>query len=572
MMKKTLKYIAGSLAAVMLAGCNDLNTLPMGEYYTDDQRKDAIEENPDAIEGVMAAVYANFYAFEKNIDDFLADFGYPATMLSLDNRSQDMSMMMNYGWFETSELYTDNTPTNQELTCTWGTLYRVVYSSNDLLKILPADTENATLLCYKAQALSARAWAYHMLVQLFATPYSVNPQALGVPVITDLNEDEAVANGTPRGTVAQVYTQIMSDLDEAIDIFDMGVYTSRFDKRFIDPAVAHGLRARANLCQGLYTEAADDASMALQLTDGANCGVNVVNKPAFNSFTQSDFMWGIHISEQDAHGLYTFAGMMGSLTYGYAYAGQWRCINAKLWDMIPEGDVRKGWWQGNEPDPDWLDEEKPDNSIYVYKSNVDNYTPGGYDPSVAPYAPYGVGVILGACGCPPYAVVKFAPYQDYILNSTGATDIPLMRTEEMELIIAECQAHTDWQTAKTTVENFVNTYRWTGDTPYVCPATSQDEMLDEVWFQRRIELWGEGFSYTDCLRLQKGIDRRGGGFPAEAVFNIAANAPILLFPIPNAEMEGNHAITAANQNPSGEVMAIVGADAEADPYWYKARN
>ena len=37
----------------------------MGEYYTDDQRKDAIEENPDAIEGVMAAVYANFYAFER---------------------------------------------------------------------------------------------------------------------------------------------------------------------------------------------------------------------------------------------------------------------------------------------------------------------------------------------------------------------------------------------------------------------------------------------------------------------------------------------------------------------------
>ncbi|MDE5894501.1 MAG: RagB/SusD family nutrient uptake outer membrane protein, partial [Muribaculum intestinale] len=194
-MKKTLKYIAGSLAAVMLAGCNDLNTLPMGEYYTDDQRKDAIEENPDAIEGVMAAVYANFYAFEKNIDDFLADFGYPATMLSLDNRSQDMSMMMNYGWFETSELYTDNTPTNQELTCTWGTLYRVVYSSNDLLKTIPGDTENETLLCYKAQALAARGWAYHMLAQLFATPYTVNPQAPGVPVVTELNADEAAANG-----------------------------------------------------------------------------------------------------------------------------------------------------------------------------------------------------------------------------------------------------------------------------------------------------------------------------------------------------------------------------------------
>ena len=111
--------------------------------------------------------------------------------------------------------------------------------------------------------------------------------------------------------------------------------------------------------------------MALQLTDGANCGVNVVNKPAFNSFTQSDFMWGIHISEQDVHGLYTFAGMMGSLTYGYAYAGQWRCINAKLWDMIPEGDVRKGWWQGNEPDPDWLDEENPTTaSTYISRMST----------------------------------------------------------------------------------------------------------------------------------------------------------------------------------------------------------
>ena len=210
----------------------------------------------------------------------------------------------------------------------------------------------------------------------------------------------------------------MSDLDEAIDIFDMGVYTSRFDKRFIDPAVAHGLRARANLCQGLYTEAADDASMALQLTDGANCGVNVVNKPAFNSFTQSDSHVGIHISEQDVHGLYTFAGMMGSLTYGYAYAGQWRCINAKLWDMIPEGDVRKGWWQGNEPDPDWLDEEKPDNSIYVYKSNVDNYTPGGLRPQRGTICPLWCRrntrcVRLSS----PMQWSSSPPYRDYILNS-----------------------------------------------------------------------------------------------------------------------------------------------------------
>ena len=46
MMKKTLKYIAGSLTAVMLARCGEHNTLPMGEYCTDDQRKDAVKKIP----------------------------------------------------------------------------------------------------------------------------------------------------------------------------------------------------------------------------------------------------------------------------------------------------------------------------------------------------------------------------------------------------------------------------------------------------------------------------------------------------------------------------------------------
>jgi hypothetical protein len=404
-------------------------------------------------------------------------------------------------------------------------------------------------------------------VQLYATPYNVNPQAAGVPVITNLNHADAEANGMPRGTVAEVYAQIMSDLDEACDIMSSGVYTSRIDKRFIDPAVTYGLRARAYLCQSKYTEAMADAETALKLTDSYNCGVDVVSVPAFNSFSQKDFMWGIHIAETDAHGLYTFAGMMGSLTYGYAYAGQWRRINGKLWEMIPDNDVRKGWWQGDVANPGWAAA-----GIDVYESNVNNYTPAGYS-SLGSYASYGLDVILGLLECPPYATVKFAPYQDMILNSTGATDVPLMRTEEMELIIAECQAQTDWQSAKSTIEEFVNNYRWLDTAnPYVCPATSKEEMLDEVWFQRRIELWGEGFSYMDCLRLQKGIDRRGADYPAEAIFNIAANSPVLLYPIPNVELEGNTAISTSNQNPTGEAVTLQGEAANVDPYWYKARN
>ena len=73
---------------------------------------------------------------------------------------------------------------------------------------------------------------------------------------------------------------------------------------------------------------------------------------------------------------------------------------------------------------------------------------------------------------PEYAVVKFAPYKDELMNTTGATDIPLMRFEEMLLIKAEGLAmEGQWTDAKTLIENFVNDYRWTDESArYTCSA------------------------------------------------------------------------------------------------------
>lgn len=46
---KTTKYLITAVAAAVLAGCNDLDTLPMGDTYTDGQRKDVVDKNPAAI-------------------------------------------------------------------------------------------------------------------------------------------------------------------------------------------------------------------------------------------------------------------------------------------------------------------------------------------------------------------------------------------------------------------------------------------------------------------------------------------------------------------------------------------
>ena len=86
---------------------------------------------------------------------------------------------------------------------------------------------------------------------------------------------------------------------------------------------------------------------------------------------------------------------------------------------------------------------------------------------------------------------------------------------------------------------------------YTCTAGSLEAFIDEVWFQRRIELWGEGFALFDILRLKKPIIRQGANYPINSTFaEIAAEAPILIYRTPEAETSVNSAITEADNNPA----------------------
>ena len=113
-----------------------------------------------------------------------------------------------------------------------------------------------------------------------------------------------------------------------------------------------------------------------------------------------------------------------------------------------------------------------------------------------------------------------------------------MRVEEMYLILAEAQAMAgDAATGAATLQSFVSTYR---DPAYTVKAgATKEEVQNAVYNQRRIELWGEGMSYFDLMRLQKGVDRRGAGFQSAYVYNIAPDDPILILLLPLGEVEAN---------------------------------
>ena len=76
--------------------------------------------------------------------------------------------------------------------------------------------------------------------------------------------------------------------------------------------------------------------------------------------------------------------------------------------------------------------------------------------------------------------------------------------------------------------------------------------VDDVYHQRRLELWGEGFSLFDHLRLKKGIDRNyaGSNHLKSARYTIDAGSWYFLYQIPLQELDNSDAITANEQNPA----------------------
>lgn len=522
------KYIFASLllSSLTFAGCEDMDTLPEGNIVSSQQKDEIAEQDPSKVQARVNAIFAQFNQYMPNEGALSAgrhnDIGYPSVMLFTDSNGNDVISDNNgYNWTTKELNFQDRSQSSMECQMVWNDMYSIVFAANNVVKGIDPATEDPTEQFFLAQGLSARAFSYWIMAQLYQFNYKGNENKPCVPLITDKNMEDAAAVGTPRATVKAVYEQIASDLTSAIDLLKNAQANSvkRADKRYISLSVAYGLSARVNLTMHEYAaaaKAADDAIAAATAEGLAPAGLTDVNKPAFWTSNESNWMWGIIVSETDrvvTSGIVNWPSHMGSLNYGYANYSKGRQINKKLYSQINETDIRKGWWLGSDLKSGNL---TPEQQAWM--------TSKGY----------------GA-----YTQVKFAPYNDVVGNSVNSNHIPLMRVEEMYLIKAEAEAMSG-KDGKTTLVNFIKKYR---DKGYVYSGT---DVQEEVFLQRRIEFWGEGLNWFDLMRLNKGVDRRGAGYPNSImIFNIAANDPILLWPIPEAEIQANQALSNADQNATG---------------------
>lgn len=545
-------YILSSLVlAGALTSCYDLNTEPMGSSITEKQREEMIERDESKISGISDGIYKYYNEFGWFAGDYY-DFGYPSIMLALDSRTADFISVRadTYGWFASCAKFTDNTASSGYTAVKWGLCYGIIYASNELIGMV--TEEQAQDNFYRSmlgQAYGNRAFAYWILAQLFQFNYAQldaagNPykDKMCVPIITEKNYAEVQENGAPRATVAQVYDQILNDLNTGIEMMTNNPYASRPDKRYIDVNVLLALRARTYLCMQEYDKAAADAQKVIDSGAFRPLTAQEAIGPGFNSISDPNWIWGIYYYMEDATGLYTLPGFMGSYTYGYAYAGMAKCITNTLYEQISTNDPRKLWWTN------------PNTGA----SNADTYT----DAVVSPDAGVSSAAEYVQSFFPTYATTKYAPYMNVIGQSDNQGDIPLIRIEEMYYILAEALGKGEAGNAAgvTVLENFVNDYRWLNSkAPYKFADTGKT-FMEEIFFQREVEFWGEGMTYYDILRLNLPILRSNTSWtdPNYRMSNYAvdvySNDPVLIFQIPQNEIDNNPALSESDQNETGSVL------------------
>lgn len=526
-----------SAAVLSLTACNDLNEQEYegNKYLSADQRLATNEVIP---ERVKATYDGMFNYIGKGGTSGLGkgqrpdDFGLVMALLSGDLEGADAAAGdNNYNWFSVCSELSSRNANYANPYIRYVIPYKQMGVANQVISSYPADTQDKTAITYMASARTIRAYDYMMLAPYFQFGYEQAADQPCVPLLSDSVD----ATHNPRATVKQVYAVIMNDLNYAVEHLD----AERSNKQYINVDVALGLRARANLAMGKWADAAADAEKVISSGRYTPATREEVSVPGFDDATKGDghaWIWAVLRTEADAQDNGGYGNDQSPSAWncafsgnGYAAAtGNTPVINQLLYDKIPATDVRKGWWiNAQKHSPNWA-------NLTWTNPSTGKVAKGD---QIADFTIKDVKVALE-----PYTNIKFG-MKNGVGNSVNMNDFPLMRIEEMYLIAAEGYAKSGNEAkAREILTNFVKTYR---DPNYDINGRGLS-LADEIWFQRRVELWGEGFYTVDAKRLGKPIVRfhqgKTNNFPTAYQFNVAADDGWLNMRFPQSEKNNNLSI------------------------------
>ena len=256
----------------------------------------------------------------------------------------------------------------------------------------------------------------------------------------------------------------------------------------------------------------------------------------FNTLSATSWLWGMQTTKEDrvvTSGILNWTSWVSNETeFGYASEGPKPMLSKEMFERLSDSDYRKAWWVGPKGSAhnqkleyvsDNFNIENPAAERAVCEYGSLKFRPGSGDPNI-----YSVACVVG---------------------------IPLMRVEEMYFIEAEAAEHVTPGAGKDLLISFMTQYR---DPNYQFPTSGHvvDNLtmaVEEIVFQKRIELWGEGQTFYDIKRLNMSVDRvAAGNFYATCRFTTNGRPAWMNFCIVRSEGNSNKAIAGWNNpDPSG---------------------
>ena len=507
-MNKNIKLIATLLigASALSTGCLQ-ETFPQQGTVTVDQAGEAPNSFNNFVTACTSTMSGEFIYSGSSYSPY--DFGYTSFFLQRDVMGQDIvcedTDSEHYTTWYTCGVALG--PTYAICQLPWTLYYGWIKNCNVVIS-LAGEQPSADHITGAGIAYAMRAMFYMDLARMFAPQtYKGHPEALTMPIITEKTTNEQATNN-PNATNEKMWEFILSDLDKAEEY--LADY-QRPDKTTPDLSVVYGLKARAYLTMEQWADAEHYAKLAqsgyTMMTEEQyldhNTGFNTPND-AWMFMTEfdaedpnitandGDSSWGsqmiLEITEQSGCG------------YAANY-GTPKRIDAHLLETIPQTDWRRKCFI----DPE-LDEmvasatsmEELQAIVAEYLSGVSEY-PG----AIVNTAMATTSGTFGGLSLKFRAAGGEAGHNNVKIGFCVA--VPLMRVEEMMLIEAEAAGMQEEGRGKTLLETFAKTRNQEYE------YDNAQSFRDNVWWQRRVELWGEGFATFDIKRFEKGITRSYAG-------------------------------------------------------------
>ncbi len=546
---KIYKLVALVLGTSVLAtGCIQ-ETVPMGSAATSEQTG----ESPFAADGMVSAIPATI--IQNNIygGDLHDDFGYPSVFWHTDHAIGELFPSNAYSggnqYYDRAHFFTYQYGLGPNGYCglIWYNYYQCMKPVNDLIKVC-GDSE--LLAEQRGVAKTFRALYYLDLARFYDPLYAVSTErpsymseleavkGLTVPVI-DENATEEIARNNPRLPREEMFQFIFNDLNDA----EIGLanYTPA-TKNLPSLGVVYGLKARAYLWLGGFEEGLYDTAKYPDVLTG-NAAYAKAAEYARKAITASGCT---PLSEQEyCDPISGFCKINNAWMWGMIQSAETVLSNLHSWAAHMCPTAGWGYGSGAQPGVRKATYERMSNTDFRKKLIVGpNTTYADYkdvtDLTEAEWTTFG----LEKKGIRTYCHLKFRTNGEKVNSTTGnIVDIPIMRVEEMYLIEAEATAHYDEATGKQLITSFMTSYR---DPKYSIPVTA--DLVEEIIFQKRCELWGEGVLFFDFKRLDMGIDNayEGSNAPAGADFSSQGRCPIWNICIPLEEVQQNVALQEKN--------------------------